>query len=349
MKNCMKNKLLFPILILVMLFFEGCANSVPLTWGPPIATHSVNTTSIKELWSLSDVYTSQSDLTPMMIADSGKIALIGSLDKKILIAGLICVDSSDGHLNWQMQDRLDEPGYFSSLTANSGELFVGYGGESSVKKYDFATGDLLWSQSIEGGGQPYIFFVDKEIQAPTSPFWFTALDSATGKILRTIKKDSIFISTVDDTFLRWGSEMRAINTKTGELLWEAQLDHVLSMQPVFTENTIFLRSGNGIGSIYAIERSTGNILWKTDDTFISDIAFSDKNGLVYVINQNGEVWEINGSSGERKPIIEFTNTPFQYNGPEATVGGYEIAYDNTEDILYVLLGDSTQLFAFKVE
>lgn len=143
--------------------------------------------------------------------------------------------------------------------------------------------------------------------------------------------------------------MRAINTKTGELLWEAQLDHVLSMQPVFTENTIFLRSGNGIGSIYAIERSTGNILWKTDDTFISDIAFSDKNGLVYVINQNGEVWEINGSSGERKPIIEFTNTPFQYNGPEANVGGYEIAYDNTEDILYVLLGDSTQLFAFKVE
>jgi hypothetical protein len=62
-----------------------------------------------------------------------------------------------------------------------------------------------------------------------------------------------------------------------------------------------------------------------------------------------EVWEINGSSGERKPIIEFTNTPFQINGPEATVGGYEIAYDYLEDVLYVLLGDSMQLFAFKVE
>jgi outer membrane protein assembly factor BamB len=332
-----------------MLFFEGCANSVPLTWGPPIATHSVNTTSINELWSLSDVYTRQSDFTPMMTADAGKIALIGSLDNKILIAGLICLDSVDGHLSWQMQDSLDEPGYFSSLTAKSGELFVGSGGVPSVKKYDFATGDLLWPQSIEGGGQPYIFIVDKEIQIPTAPFWFTALDSATGKILRTIKKDSIFISTVDDTFLRWGSEMRAINTKTGEPLWEVPLDHELSMQPVFTENTIFLRSGNGIGSVYAIERSTGKILWKTDDTFISDIAFSDKKDLVYVINQNGEGWEINGSSGEMKPIIEFSNTPFQINGPEATVGGYEIAFDNTEDILYVLLGDSTQLIAFDMK
>jgi outer membrane protein assembly factor BamB len=285
----------------------------------------------------------------MMIADAGKIALIGSLDKTILIAGLICLESLDGHLNWQIPDNLDDPGYFSSLTAKSGELFVGFGGVASVRKYDFSTGDLQWSQSIEGRGQPYIFFVDKEIQAPSDPFWFTALDSATGKILRTIKKDSIFISTVDDTFLRWGSEMRAINTKTGELLWEAQLDHVLSMQPVFTENTIFLRSGNGIGSVYAIERSTGNILWKTDDSFISDIAFSDKKDKVYAINQNGEVWEINGSSGERKSIIEFTDTPFQINGPVVTVGGYEIAYDNTEDILYVLLGDSMQLFAFQID
>jgi outer membrane protein assembly factor BamB len=356
-----QKKALFFLIILSFLFVLGIVSTITgkpiilgipmtITWPPPLALHSIKSTEARNLWSRTDIYTEQDGFSPRMVADAGKITLIGGLDNSVFGNSLICLDSTDGHLLWQITDLPDEdPGYLSSLIADSGDLFVGYGGVPSVKKINIANGDLLWSQGLEGRGQLYIFVVDKEIQIPTAPFWFTALDRATGKILRTIKEDHILISTVEETFLRWGRGMRAINTKTGEILWEVELDHELTMQPVFTKNTIFLRTARDIGSVYAIERSTGQILWKTDDTFISDIALLDKKDLVYVINQNGEVWEINASSGERKPIIEFTNAPFQIYGPDGTGRGYEIAFDNTEDILYVLLGDSAQLFAFMVE
>ena len=323
---------------------------VTITWPPPLALHSIKSTEVRNLWTRTDIYTEQDGFSPKMVADAGKITLIGGLDKSAFSNSLICLDNTDGHLIWQKTDLpVEEPGYLSSLTADSGDLFVGYGGVPSVKKINIANGDLLWSKSLKGRGQSYIFVVNQEIQIPTGPSIFTAVNSETGGILRTKRGDDIFISTVDDTFLRWGNGMRAIDTKTGDFLWEVQLDHELTMQPVFTKNTIFLRTSRDIGSVYAIERSTGKILWKTDDTFISDIAFSDKKDKVYVINQNGEVWEINGSSGKRKPIIEFTNTPFQTYGSDDISRGYEIAYDNTEDILYVLLGDSRQLFAFDMK
>jgi outer membrane protein assembly factor BamB len=163
-----------------------------------------------------------------------------------------------------------------------------------------------------------------------------------------MKGDDIFISTAEDTFLPWGKGMKAINTNTGNLLWEVELDRELTLAPVFTDNIIYLRTGRGVGSAYAIERSTGKILWKTDNTIISNLALSTKKDSVYVLNQSGELWKIDGSSGESEHIIEFTNTPFLINGPEEIVGGYELAYDNTENILYILLGDSRQLFAYQM-
>jgi len=34
---------------------------------------------------------------------------------------------------------------------------------------------------------------------------------------------------------------------------------------------------------------------------------------------------------------------------EKRVGGYEIAFDDSTQMIYILLGDSRQLFAFKVK
>jgi outer membrane protein assembly factor BamB len=356
-----KNKALFSLVILSFLSVLGIVSSITgkpiiigmpyvVTWSPPLVLHSVKSTKVRNLWSLPDIYTSQSAFSPMLVADAGKIVLIGGLDKSKWGHSLICLDSIDGHLKWQKTDLPSEdPGYLSSLTAKSGELFVGYGGVPSVKRFNFSSGDLLWSQPIKGRGQSWIFTVDNEVQAPSDPFIFSALDSETGKILRTKKGDDIFISTPEDTFLPWGRAMRATKTNTGELLWEVQLDHELTLAPVFTEKIIYLRTGRDIGSVYAIERSTGQVIWKTDDTFISDIALSEKKDSVYVINQNGEVWEINGPSGDAKLIISFSNTPFRLYGLDAIARGYEIALNNTNDVLYILLGDSRQLFAFQLD
>jgi hypothetical protein len=61
----------------------------------------------------------------------------------------------------------------------------------------------------------------------------------------------------------------------------------------------------------------------------------------------GKLLSIDRNSGQQIILAEFTSVPFVING-EQQVGGYEVAFDDSTQRLYVLLGDSRQLFAFQV-
>jgi len=101
-----------------------------------------------------------------------------------------------------------------------------------------------------------------------------------------------------------------------------------------------------MGSVYAMQRSTGKILWKTDNNVISNIVISPAKKLAYVLTRDGKLLGIDIDNGASTTLIEFSNVPFVLNG-EDIVGGYELAYDQTTKSLFILLGDSRQLFAFK--
>ncbi len=103
-----------------------------------------------------------------------------------------------------------------------------------------------------------------------------------------------------------------------------------------------------MGSAYAVKSLTGDILWKTEDNIISNIAISPAKRLAYVLTRDGNLLGIDIDTGVITTLIEFSNGPFVLNG-EDIVGGYELAYDQTTKSLFILLGDSRQLFAFREE
>jgi hypothetical protein len=64
-----------------------------------------------------------------------------------------------------------------------------------------------------------------------------------------------------------------------------------------------------------------------------------------MLTLNGDVLAVDENNGEKNVVVHFSSTPFIINGGD--IDAYQLAYDETENMLFVSLGDSRQLFAFK--
>jgi outer membrane protein assembly factor BamB len=343
---------LFLAVIVVALCILGLAGCNPY-WVPlptPAVHHTpLKTSGLSGIWSLPNIYAEQAYYMPKMVANAGRVTLFGSMSNDEEDR-LICLDGSSGKVAWERGDPdHKERGYLSAISATPSNLYVGYGGVPSVKKLDLSTGDVLWSQPLPGRGLLYIFVIGDEVQIVTTLEWFTRLNADNGKVIEKVNGRGILFSTsqitISPTLM---NELQAEDTTTGKLIWRISLDRELRMAPLFTEDAIYLRSGETMGSVYAVQRSTGKVLWKTDDIVISNIAVSPAKKLAYVLTREGKLLGIDIDTGMSTTLIEFSNGPFTLNG-EDIVGGYELAYDQTTRSLFILLGDSRQLFAFKEE
>jgi outer membrane protein assembly factor BamB len=279
----------------------------------------------------------------MMVSNSGYVFVNGGLTR---FAGekVNCLVSSNGAVLWQKSDQRSA----TALYAAADGVYVGYSGVPHVNKYELTAGNVIWSQFLSGRGLGSIYLIEDEIQVSTDPFIFTVLDKMDGKVLRTRRGDDIYISTSIDTIMHG---IQSVNSATGDVIWQQfDLDDYLRLNPIFMKDKILLRTGEGYGgSVYALDRATGMILWKTtEENIIGSIALSINNGQVYALTRDGYLISIDTEVGNQKIMAEFSNIPFILNG-EKQVGGYEVAFDDSTQMLYVLLGDSRQLFAFQVE
>jgi outer membrane protein assembly factor BamB len=277
----------------------------------------------------------------MMVASEGKIIINGGLAN---YAGekIIGLDGLTGKELWQRDDQYTATALFAAPDG----VYVGYSGVPHVNKYELSSGEAFWSQPLSGRGLPYLFIVDNEVHVSTDPFIFTKLDKENGKVLQTREGDDIYISTPDETFM---PQIQAINTSTGDVIWQRfDLDDYLRLAPIFLNDRILVRTGEESGSIYVLDRTTGETLWKSNDNIISSIAYSPRNGHLYALTQDGQLLGIDKDNGNQIILVEFSNIPFTLSGKDQG-GGYEIAFDGSTQNLYVLLGDSRQLFAFKVK
>jgi outer membrane protein assembly factor BamB len=345
-----KSYLLFLTMIAICIVGLAKCDSYIVPRPTPAIYHSPSKISgLSEIWSLTNIYTEQDDFMPMMIASAGKVVFIGGMSKDEGTR-LLCLDGQSGKVAWERVDpRHEERGYLSAISAIADSLYAGYGGVPSLKRLNLSTGDVLWSQPLSGRGLLYIFVIGNEVQISTSPEWFSKLNAESGEVIENMKGREIFISTPKITVSPiLMNELQAEKTDTGELIWRISLDRQLRMAPLFTEDVIYLRSGGTMGSAYAVKSLTGDILWKTEDNIISNIAISPAKRLAYVLTRDGNLLGIDIDTGVITTLIEFSNGPFVLNG-EDIVGGYELAYDQTTKSLLILLGDSRQLFAFKEE
>jgi outer membrane protein assembly factor BamB len=122
----------------------------------------------------------------------------------------------------------------------------------------------------------------------------------------------------------------------------------LRQAPVFTEDKIFLRNGADFsGTAYALDRTSGELLWEIPN-IIGNVAYSPDQQLVYALREDGDLLRIDENTGNTSAIASFSPGPFIFfDGINPCA--YQLAYNEGEHTLVVYLGDSRQLFTFKVE
>jgi outer membrane protein assembly factor BamB len=336
------------VLVLFCILFSGLAGCALLsetfsysTPTPTIVNHTLQKTNeVTQLWSRTDTYLLSYKGDKTMDASAGKVCFLGDLQKDTLKRNMICMDSLTGTVLWNM-----ESGVHQTISVAPEGIFVAYSSSASLRKYDFQTSELIWQKRLPGSGSEYLFLIDHEVQVATRTYTDTlSVLDMDGNVIKSLKDEQgIIISTPNETFVHLAG-IRSINRNTGEVIWH-DVKHVSALAPLFTQDKIFLRTGDFSGTAYALERKTGKLLWEVE-TIVGDLAYSPNKQRVYALREDGALLAIDENKGTTSIVAQFSGTPFLFiiNGDAQA---YQLAYDQKEHVLIVALGDGHQLFALK--
>jgi len=335
------SRIIFSFMIIPFLVAD-CAQENVIPKSP--YNHTIaSTNGLSPLWSLNNIYTVQSDFESQMGASAGLVCILGDVvypPKE----GLSCIDGLTGKTAWQRYI-----GTSTAILAISNGIYVTYGGRSGIEKYDLS-GKLLWSHGFSGTGVVYIYPYQNQIQLFMDPERFLVLDSNTGESIEDLNGNEVIFSTTTERFvLSFGIESRSRDLN--QVNWHTENRDMLNIggiiAPVFSDRFVFYRTGSVLGTLLAIDRGTGQVAWKTENNVVSNvIELPNKNKVAY-LTRDGKLLAVDENNGSQNVLAEFSSAPFMLNG-DIVAGGYELALDQSNGILFVLLGDSRQLFAFKV-
>lgn len=301
--------------------------------------------SLKELWTQHAVYVRDSDLSNFMSATQGKVLILGSLESN-KAGGVLALDGTNGELVWR-----GTPGVGSALYATPSTLYTSMLSTSGeIEAYDVQTGELLWYNRAKGTRNViHLNVFDNLLHANGSNEIFHLMNTDTGEVIEKVEYEygqDIYVRTDEITFRRRGTSLQAMDTPSGALIWEANVNHSFYQSPFFTEKMIFIRTGRAAGQVYAIDRQTGKILWFTEENVVSNNV-APTASAVYLLTKDGRLVGLDTQSGREVTSVEFEPAPFIINEEEPT-GGYYVAVDEKERMLYAQLGDSRQLIAFQI-
>ena len=134
---------------------------------------------------------------------------------------------------------------------------------------------------------------------------------------------------------------------SGKTNWSFDISNRVSLKPLFTDKYVIMKINRAMGTAIVVDRKTGKTLFEKEGV-ISNVVYLPESNQIIVIDENGVVLSVDVQSGKETKLVEFSNPPFFLNGGEH-LGGYELAFDESLNLLYVLLGDSRQLYAFQMK
>jgi outer membrane protein assembly factor BamB len=193
----------------------------------------------------------------------------------------------------------------------------------------------------------YISVIGDQVQVQVIPESFLILDLRSGEIIEELVDSKVFFHSNFETVVEQNG-LQSIDPASGDTNWAATINDEILLAPIFLDDVILLRTGRIIGKITCIDRKAGKFLWISRDDIVSNLVYSSMNESVYALSRDGELLSFDKNSGKETVLVKYTTSPFILNG-EQDVGGYEVALDEGNNILFVLLGDSRQLFAFRLE
>lgn len=317
------------IIVFFMIFYLQLKRNSSASWyTSPITKHKVIgiTGRLTEMWSQSGVYAGST--SQKMTAAQGVLFINGSLEQTKPDT-ILALNGKTGVLLWQLPAR----NLTAKLYANSAALYVGFGGTGQLGAYDLHTGRPYWITRLPNSRSVIRLYSNNSlIQTESTDNIFHLVEADTGRILQALS-GVVTLPTIQAL----EEEIQTVMTPT------LQIESEFYQNELFTENIKFQIQDE---DIRALDRQTNDLLWGTEHNRISNIAVT--NSVIYFLNFDGRLFGLDAQNGERQVLVQFDTNSFTRYSPEGYVRNYYIATDEDEGFLYVLLGDSRQVFAFKI-
>lgn len=285
-------------------------------WSPTITDHQ---SSVSALWIRKDIYINPDDQAQMTTVN-GKLILIASesMDNPF---ELIAMDANTGTTIWEYGDT-----NVSVITASQTRLFVGEVGKVIALKPN--NGEIVWSTHLPfTRSVTKVLVRDNILHTDTVSGNHFLLEMETGKILQSI-------SYMTDDVPIWSDH---------------QMDLEFVGNIMYFQKHTRLPNGEVDINIIALDELSGAELWSSSVPAASRIAANSLG--VFVLTLDGKLLRFDSVAGSKKELIQFTPAPLQRYYIERGTGreyGYHVAVDTDNHLIFVYLGDSAQLFAYRL-
>ncbi len=322
--------------LILFLLFASCGY---LDRGPnSTVKHTLGENSFATVaWSKDNIMTFIDNKTPTLMSAPSRIIALG-----IQPATLYAFNSLTGEIVWEKNEMSPNAIATHDTVLYASDL-------NTVRAYNTTSGESIWKTKTPYAGTFLtINFLDDKIFLYSSNNSFFILDSS-GRVLKSTEPYYFPMPYIvgDDVTYVSDNGIVALETQTGNTIWRANIEGSYS-RPYFLEDNIYVRTGDSVipGSVYAIDKSSGEILWVNDANAISNLCSLGES--LYFLNLDGYLMVLDRQTGVEVAKLEFSPRPFILPTAEWRLGGYYVASDQTNNIIAVSLGDSYQLFALKI-
>ena len=109
--------------------------------------------------------------------------------------------------------------------------------------------------------------------------------------------DEIYIASSydDNIYLTSGNSCYAIDSDDGEVMWEFDVNGMITSAPVLSDDMIYFGSWDNY--VYALDASTGDLKWKYEAGWGFDTSPTVYNGLVFIGSNDNNFYALNAESG----------------------------------------------------
>lgn len=256
------------------------------------------------------------------------------------------LSARDGSVIWQ------KPGNgISPIRASSSTAYAGL--SNTVLSYELLTGRTIWTRKIFSARNIVDIQVwDDRVTVNGVTDTMYLLSAQTGDILAKTTYDSpqnIYLVADGVAFSRRPSAtyLQALHFDTGVTLWETYLNTYYQIAPEFTQDYIYVRTGDLSGEVIVLDRQIGKILWRSSPDVVSNVAAAGSKA--YFLTEQGQLQCFDALTLEHKTLAAFEPSPFILISSESHQQDYYVAVVPELSMIFVYVGDSDQLFAFKFE
>lgn len=304
------------ILSMLLMLVAGCVTARPTAvWSPAKTTHTIGTHSHLSLLWEKPIYTTIDIFGNPCATLDGLLFVIGSEDSQGNLH-ILAIDQ-EGKTKWSKEGDFN-------LTHSSNQLFVGNG--QTITALSPENGDTIWSTSLLlANNITDLFYFDRQLFVNASSYPYFVISPDNGKVIAEYSSVDSFRS--DYPHVPFYADM--------------------NFQPIAIGEDRIFQLGNILYTFQRISTATNELAWEIERDSISNSTLLGD--LLFYIAKDDKLKAINASTGKLlyetsiEPSIDFFN--YQKDVQHA---GYYLCSDTENRVLYIILGDSRQLFAFSL-